>query len=752
MTFEILHHIDKLNPDGGTNDPHGDHSFHCPVCDSPNFKVNVRTRKWGTYGCDCASTEDGKRKIRNALSPAKNPNGHSESLKPIRTQQVRHWDYFKEGTLLINGEAGVALTVHRTDNGNGKRKIWQESRIDGYEPAEVGEKVLPYGIYEARQALENGERWIFWVEGEPCVDALRTIGLTAITTLGGSENFRPDRDGGHIPADRICILPDQDDAGIKYAEKVAAAYPEASWCFPFPGSDQWNGKRPKSKGLDIADWIAKGAIAEHILNGIGGKDQEPVEPQAEPADLRDDFLRDAETLQSRLDRGLAQIDQLPDVATRSVALHTLRNHLNLSPTAFKTLVQALSEAKAPKVSESFDDLMAEDEDEVPALIEDFLAAGLVLIAAEGHAGKSSVAYQLAEAVTRGDKFAGQFQCQKAPVLIVQKDESKKDAKVKWRRMGLQPAQGSLTIKWNFSPMMFPELRRWITESGSKLVILDSLLTIAGGQISPKDAEFGLLIYRLNQLAGELGITIFCLHHVVKGGNEKKRVEITKDDIYGTAYVYNGAADAWGLWRSIEDGTGDTMFSLRCLKARSGLVDLGTTYEFIGNDEDRRMIFKGLGDRTITLDEIKNTRDKIRVYLERSNGAQFTPQQLTQALNLGSTKYAARLCSELFDRRSTTGVERDFMPSTGGRRGYVYFSARNSLSTGVEKSLLGEKSMEPSNFCTTFPPSRESSEREESEGVGEGFTPEKVLTREVDSSARDLPDWAEPPQDPQALPW
>ena len=50
------------------------------------------------------------------------------------------------------------------------------------------------------------------------------------------------------------------------------------------------------------------------------------------------------------------------------------------------------------------------------------------------------------------------------------------------------------------------------------------------------------------MAGELGITIVCLHQVVKAGGDKKRVEITKDDIYGTAYVYNGSADAWGLWR------------------------------------------------------------------------------------------------------------------------------------------------------------------------------------------------------------
>ena len=71
MTFNILDFIDQLEPDGGTNNPRGDHSFNCPACGAPNFKVNVITGKWFTYGCDCASTEAGKRAIREALSPAR---------------------------------------------------------------------------------------------------------------------------------------------------------------------------------------------------------------------------------------------------------------------------------------------------------------------------------------------------------------------------------------------------------------------------------------------------------------------------------------------------------------------------------------------------------------------------------------------------------------------------------------------------------------------------------------------------------
>ena len=35
MTFDILQHLDQLKPDGGTNNPRGDHSFHCPECGAP---------------------------------------------------------------------------------------------------------------------------------------------------------------------------------------------------------------------------------------------------------------------------------------------------------------------------------------------------------------------------------------------------------------------------------------------------------------------------------------------------------------------------------------------------------------------------------------------------------------------------------------------------------------------------------------------------------------------------------------------
>lgn len=257
--FRILDYLDKLESDGGTNYPNGDHSFNCPACGAPNFKVNLNSNSnsyglWGTFSCDCANTEGGKRKVREALSPAVSQS--RVSTKAVRPAQRRSWNYFTPVTL---ERQQPALIVHRTDDGSGKRKIWQESLINGHGPAVVKEKVLPYGLPEALQAIEDGTPHIFWVEGEPCVDALRAMGLSAVSSIGGAGKFKPERDAGHIPPDRLVVVPDRDKPGMAHMQDVAAAHPGCQWLFPFPGTKEWNGSMPATGGLDVADWIDLGA-------------------------------------------------------------------------------------------------------------------------------------------------------------------------------------------------------------------------------------------------------------------------------------------------------------------------------------------------------------------------------------------------------------------------------------------------------------------------------------------------------------
>ena len=301
--FQILDHLEKLEPDGGRNDPKGDYSYLCPVCGSSNFKVNVKTGKWGTFGCECGNNEEGKRKIRNSLSPAKPQNSIAPVAKPIRPKAKRQWTY-------TNAEGTEVLQVNRTDDGNGERKIWQKSLINGQEASEVGPTVLPYGYAEAIQALEDGASVVLWVEGESCVDAVQKLGLPAVTSLGGSGQFNPDRDGGLFPADRLVVVPDRDQPGIKHADDIAAAYPGCRWLCPFPGSAEWNGCCPPNGGLDIADWIEQGATVEQITNFIGPRPDHLHRPtdDAAPEELDDDLELRQEALNRFREAQAASID------------------------------------------------------------------------------------------------------------------------------------------------------------------------------------------------------------------------------------------------------------------------------------------------------------------------------------------------------------------------------------------------------------------------------------------------------------
>lgn len=254
MAFEIRDFIGQLQPDGGRNDPRGDHSFLCPACGANNFKVNIQTGKWAGFGCDCSTTENGKRRIREALSPSK----RTKTAKPFRPKSARSWTYENSaGTQLI--------TVHRTDDGNGKRRFRQTTCIQGQSPRDLASKVVPYRLADALQALDDGAPYVFWVEGESCVDACWSVGIPAVTSLGGSKGFRPKRDGDHIPADRLVVCPDRDQPGLTYAQKVASVHHGCRWFIPFPDDP----RHPADGGRDIADWLAtEGVDVGAVLAGV----------------------------------------------------------------------------------------------------------------------------------------------------------------------------------------------------------------------------------------------------------------------------------------------------------------------------------------------------------------------------------------------------------------------------------------------------------------------------------------------------
>ena len=268
-----------------------------------------------------------------------------------------------------------------------------------------------------------------------------------------------------------------------------------------------------------------------------------------------DFGLDESTKEEKrkLDDGLAEIDKLP-LIRRSIGLIQLQKELDYSPKQFDRLISLLAKANEEKPPEGFAALVKYAmERQTSPVIDNFLSQGLTVVAGDGATGKTSLTFQLGEAVSTGSKFADQFQTTQADVVVVELDETYLDSGKKFLQMGLAPDPERIHFMWSFSPMAFPELRRKVQETNAKVVIIDSLLRAAGGEIKTSDAEFGLLIYRLNDLAAELGVAIDKWLVLVRHGAMMASNAPHRGDFITPILIDLGVADhllSLHIWRPI----------------------------------------------------------------------------------------------------------------------------------------------------------------------------------------------------------
>ena len=497
MTFNILQHLDKLEPDGGSNTPQGDHSFKCPSCGSSNFKVHIKSGKYATFGCDCSKTEEGKRRIRHALSPSSHKSGaNTPPSKPIRPKAKAHWDYNDiDGNLLIR--------VHRSDDGLGKRTFRQSSQIAGRTAKELAAQVVPYRLKEALQALEDGAPFIAYAEGEGCVDAIWALGLPAITSLGGCNGFKAERDGGHIDPQRLVIVPDQDQCGLTYAKKVAEAHPGCKWLLPFRNSPHWEGSIPPDNGLDIADWLEQGATAADVMEGIQESCPFPSN----------------EAIEKPCINHVGKVRSAAELLT------------NRKPTDW--------------------------------LIDQFAARGcMTLIGGATGTGKTTFLYAAAQAISTGSYFMNELTSKRGKALVIQADESETNCSDKLDQMGINPA-----FDISFDPALWnlEQLTRIQKEKNYDAILADSLTTLLSGQGSRfNDAEFGLPCYGYNHWASEHNVWLGVASHLRKQFNGAGSP--TVNDIYGAGTQTWAASDVWTLHKP-ERQAHDDHVVLHCVKAR-----------------------------------------------------------------------------------------------------------------------------------------------------------------------------------------
>ena len=123
---------------------------------------------------------------------------------------------------------------------------------------------------------------------------------------------------------------------------------------------------------------------------------------------------------------------------RTCALATLKKELGISSgNLFDELVNTLLRSNESNEPTDFDSIMASD-DGLKPIVNSLLAVGLTLMVGDGFSGKTSLIYQLLEAISNGFEFAGQFPTTKAHTMIIQLDEPKANMKQKFRRMAFDP--------------------------------------------------------------------------------------------------------------------------------------------------------------------------------------------------------------------------------------------------------------------------------------------------------------------------
>jgi len=237
----------------------------CPICgkndwcylgfDGTSLEMAICGRapisidsEWVEFG----TSNDGRTKYRKH-----NPEFRTE--KTYTPPQTREWVYTD-----IDGNA-IAKQI-RTDYEDKPKKIRRQYLLNGQwewklpkdvDATEFKSCIAPLYWNEVDSAIAKGEL-IFIVEGEPTADAVRKLGLTATTFIGGkwSECYSE-----YFTGAKVVLCPDSDSTGIKLIDAVANGVKDGAesiqWLYAYAHWDKlWeNAPNQSGNGLDLKDYL-----------------------------------------------------------------------------------------------------------------------------------------------------------------------------------------------------------------------------------------------------------------------------------------------------------------------------------------------------------------------------------------------------------------------------------------------------------------------------------------------------------------
>ncbi len=254
--FDIRSHLARLNV---IKETPTEYHCSCPVCAEGGFKINKNNGKYYPFKCHCDL-----RAIREAIRPWKEVQEELEGRKsqdnPRKQEGIQTPAFLArlpeipQATSKVNQlsipdwlqKQGVPATATETKywyssrawvsrfdwedstKPKGKDKTFRQGHILPNGKRKCNKGSLRWKAYKLDEAIAYcQDKWIIGVEGEKCVEALRGIGLAAITWQGSNwkqKEMEIDltelKEAG---AAGLAYFPDNDAAGINKASAVQLA-------------------------------------------------------------------------------------------------------------------------------------------------------------------------------------------------------------------------------------------------------------------------------------------------------------------------------------------------------------------------------------------------------------------------------------------------------------------------------------------------------------------------------------------------
>lgn len=224
--------------DGVRREADGGFVARCPAHDDQRPSLRVARGESGACllhcraGCDTASVLTALGLAMHDLRPGEAHASAREPARPRASSADRGFDTARDAAHAYAAKLGpwsarwtytdaagepVGLVLRWDNADGGKREIRPVWRIAGKWRQQSPSEARPlYGLHE----LGGGGR-VFVAEGEKCADILHALGFTATTSSGGGAAARKSA-WASLAGREVCILPDADDAGTRYADEVRA--------------------------------------------------------------------------------------------------------------------------------------------------------------------------------------------------------------------------------------------------------------------------------------------------------------------------------------------------------------------------------------------------------------------------------------------------------------------------------------------------------------------------------------------------